>query len=117
MYFWRIYYLFFGATSIWARTRYRYDMYKAERELRPGQFYEDCTYEPMLCFQNIEGGLLGVSLISGKIRGCDLYHCGVLIFDDWKEARAAVERFEELGRDVYAETVERERSSQERVDR
>lgn len=45
-----------------------------------GDFYEDCSYEPMVCLSvdYDEDDLTGVSLVNGRIGSCSLRHCGVV---------------------------------------
>ncbi len=94
------------------RLRYNWRRFMASRELRPGQFYENCNYHPMVCISNDGGDITGVSLIDGEIRCCDLYHCGVLIFDNMAEARTAVKRYK-ANPEGYADAVEQERARME----
>lgn len=47
------------------------------KAIRPGDFYEDCSYHPVVCTQNDRGDLYGISLIDGTgPRGCSAFHCG-----------------------------------------
>lgn len=43
--------------------------------------YEDCFFHPCLCtYVDEDGEVNGISLIDGSSpRGCDLYHCDVII--------------------------------------
>lgn len=54
-------------------------------EIRPGDFYEDCRYHPMLCLgvewdnkKRTDATLHGISLITGEEGDCSLAHCGVV---------------------------------------
>jgi hypothetical protein len=51
----------------------------ASVDLFVGDFYEDCRYHPMVCvsIDRIDGELIGISLINGKLDRCDYYHCGI----------------------------------------
>lgn len=61
------------------RIRYWFKGWLAERQIKPGDIYEDCNYHPVLCTENNEGDLFGVSLIDGTgPRGCSMFHCGVV---------------------------------------
>lgn len=57
------------------------------RAIRPGDFYEDCSYRTMVCIKNDFGELTGISLVEGEnplpasqggglIRCCSAFHCG-----------------------------------------
>ena len=48
------------------------------RAIRPGDFYEDCSYRTMVCIQNDFGDLTGISLNDGdgQPRCCSAFHCG-----------------------------------------
>lgn len=48
-------------------------------DLFVGDFYEDCRYHPMVCvsIDRVDGELIGISLIDGKLDRCDYYHCGI----------------------------------------
>jgi hypothetical protein len=51
---------------------------KTTRELRPGDFYEDCAYHPCLCIATRRGTVEGISLVDGSYpRNCGVPHCGV----------------------------------------
>jgi hypothetical protein len=54
---------------------------KSEKEIRVGDFYEDCAYHPCLCVvagsEGDEDGLEGISLVDGSLRSCSARHCGV----------------------------------------
>lgn len=44
--------------------------------IRPGDFYEDCSYRTMVCYDNNYGELNGLSVVDGSIRSCSAFHCG-----------------------------------------
>lgn len=52
---------------------------KGEEVVKPGQYYEDCSYHPCLCVR-VDGEVVsGISLIDGSYpRSCDVNHCGVI---------------------------------------
>ena len=62
----------------------------ATSDLRPGDFYEDCFYQPCLCISVLDKEVSGISLVDGSYpRTCEIHHCGVrkLTFDEamrWK---------------------------------
>lgn len=60
------------------RLRYHLQGIAAEHKIRKGDFYEDCGYRPMVCIENDHGDLTGVSLRSGQIGCCSMFHCGVV---------------------------------------
>ena len=80
-------------------------------ELRPGCFYEDCSWHPRLCVQcePENDWINGISLVDGRESACSLAGCGVrtLSLEEairlWREgpddaaARAAMERPNEWG--------------------
>ena len=68
---------------------YRVRVWKAEREIRPGDIYEDCRYHPMVCISNIEDNLTGVSMVTGAIGCCSQSSCGVIKFKNYSEAQKA----------------------------
>lgn len=48
------------------------------KDIRPGDYYEDCSFHPCLCIRVDDDELLGVSLVDGTYpRGCCIGHCGV----------------------------------------
>jgi hypothetical protein len=50
----------------------------ASDAIERGDFYEDCSYEPMLCVKSDypDDDLVGISLLSGRIGSCSPMHCG-----------------------------------------
>ena len=48
-------------------------------EIQPGDYYEDCRYEPVLCIETDYAGdsLRGISLLTGQIGDCSPIHCGI----------------------------------------
>jgi hypothetical protein len=54
------------------------DVFRPE-QLRPGDFYEDCSFHPCLCVEvDSEGTVSGISLVDGtRPRSCSIGHCGV----------------------------------------
>jgi hypothetical protein len=62
--------------------RYHYLGWRAEREIRPGDIYEDCNYHPVICTENDRGDLWGISMVDGTgPRGCSMFHCGPVKMD------------------------------------
>lgn len=57
------------------------------KDLKPGVFYEDCRFHPMVCVgvNFRRDSLLGISLVDGKLAGCSISSCGVRILSP-KEA-------------------------------
>jgi hypothetical protein len=52
---------------------------KATDVVKPGQYYEDCSFHPCLCVRVDRDEVSGVSLIDGSYpRSCDVSHCGVI---------------------------------------
>ncbi len=53
-------------------------MSHAER-ISAGDLYEDGSYEPMLCLLSdyVQGELIGISLVNGRVGSCSHEHCGV----------------------------------------
>ncbi len=52
---------------------------KAEKVVKPGQYYEDCSLHPCLCVRVDGDEVSGISLIDGSYpRSCSLNHCGVI---------------------------------------
>ena len=48
------------------------------KDIRPGDYYEDCSFHPCLRIRVDDDELLGVSLVDGTYpRGCSIRHCGV----------------------------------------
>ena|SRR5882724_2632199 len=48
------------------------------KDIRPGDYYEDCYFHPCLCIGVDDDELLGVSLVNGTDpRGCSIGHCSV----------------------------------------
>lgn len=47
-------------------------------EFRPGDFYEDCRYHPMVCVEVLddEDELTGIDLLTGALGSCSVAHCG-----------------------------------------
>lgn len=76
----------------------------AEREIRPGDFYEDCRYHPMVCVDNYRGDdLRGVSLITGMgPSSCSMFHCGVVKMTE-KEALERKRNWKEFSASLAAE--------------
>ncbi len=63
---------------------------KKQKDIRPGDYYEDCAFHPCLCTR-VEGDEInGVSLVDGSYpRGCSIGFCAVrkLSFEEalhWK---------------------------------
>ncbi len=53
---------------------------KSKKEIRVGDFYEDCAFHPCLCIsvgEGTEAQVEGISLVNGGIRGCNARHCGL----------------------------------------
>ena len=53
---------------------------KAELNLAPGDFYEDCSFHPVVCVEvdYDRDEIIGISLIDGSyMRSCSLRFCGV----------------------------------------
>jgi len=54
---------------------------KTEKEIRVGDFFEDCAFHPCLCISvgadGDEDGLESISLVDGGLRSCSARHCGV----------------------------------------
>ena len=49
-----------------------------ESDIRPGEFYEDCSYHPCLCIRVLDDEVSGVSLADGSYpRSCSVSHCGI----------------------------------------
>ncbi len=45
--------------------------------IKPGDIYEDCAFQPILCTYSEGGQLSGISLIDGSYpRWCDIGGCG-----------------------------------------
>lgn len=61
------------------RVRYKVSSLKAEKDITPGTIYEDCRYHPLVCIENREGDLTGVSMVDGSISCCSYSHCGVIV--------------------------------------
>ena len=67
---------------------------KSEKEIRVGDFYEDCAFHPCLCIsigaeEHDPDGLEGISLVNGNVKSCSARHCGLrlLTFEEaiqWK---------------------------------
>lgn len=74
-------------------VRWRIRNWKYERDIRPGDFYEDCRYHPMICHINEGGDLTGVSMITGEVGCCAMDSCGVVKFSGWREAQEAKKRY------------------------
>lgn len=49
-----------------------------ENNIKVGDFFEDCAYEPVLCTVRDEetDTFLGISLVSGNVKSCSIKHCG-----------------------------------------
>lgn len=47
--------------------------------MKVGDIYEDCSYHPMVCIEVDDDGdgLLGVSMVNGRVGGCSESYCGV----------------------------------------
>jgi hypothetical protein len=46
-------------------------------DIKPGDIYEDCAFQPILCTYNEGGEISGISLIDGSYpRWCDIGGCG-----------------------------------------
>lgn len=47
---------------------------------KPGTFYEDCRWHPMVCVSvdEKEDEGVGISMITGDTGSCSLRHCGVV---------------------------------------
>ena len=65
---------------------------KLEAALRPGVFYEDCKYHPMVCVGvNLrKDTLMGISLVDGVVSACSIRHCGVRIISGKEAVRNCV---------------------------
>jgi hypothetical protein len=51
---------------------------KSSKELRPGNFFEDCAFHPCLCVRSEMGMVDGISLVDGSFpRNCGVPQCGV----------------------------------------
>ena len=47
-------------------------------KIKPGQYYEDCDYHPVLCTESDNVDVAGISLLDGSSpRSCSIRHCGV----------------------------------------
>lgn len=59
------------------------------KELKPGVFYEDCRFHPMVCVGvNFKRDyLLGISLVDGYLSGCSISSCGVRILSPTEALR------------------------------
>jgi hypothetical protein len=54
---------------------------QSEKEIKVGDFYEDCAFHPCLCIEvgadNTAAGIEGISLVNGGIKSCNARHCGL----------------------------------------
>lgn len=73
--------------------------------VRMGDFYEDCRYHPMVCIENDDGDLSGVSLVSGGIGSCSIGHCGVVRLT-YQQAYDLMEKWREVEDLPYGEKME-----------
>jgi hypothetical protein len=49
-----------------------------DSELKPGDFFEDCSYHPCLCVRSQDGQVDGISLVDGSFpRNCGIPACGI----------------------------------------
>lgn len=47
-------------------------------QLKPGDFYQDCAYHPVLCTKVSGDAIEGISLIDGSApRSCSIINCGI----------------------------------------
>lgn len=59
------------------RFRRNFLDWRFRRQFKPGVFYEDCAYRPMILIEVREKETLrGITLTDGIERWCDLWHCG-----------------------------------------
>ena len=54
---------------------------KSEKDIRVGDYFEDCAFHPCLCILVGDGedkdGVRGISLVNGSIKSCSVGHCGL----------------------------------------
>jgi hypothetical protein len=61
----------------WLKARRAPENWRNHREFRPGTFYLDHGYTPMILIELDEWDMLrGISLVDGNEINSDLYHCG-----------------------------------------
>jgi hypothetical protein len=52
---------------------------KSSTDIRPGDFYEDCSYHPCLCIRVDDDEVSGISLVDGTSpRSCSIFGCGIV---------------------------------------
>ena len=59
------------------------NIFKDKVPIKKGDFYEDCSFHPVLCIKvgktkYERGDLYGISLVDGTQRHCSYFHCGVV---------------------------------------
>ena len=54
---------------------------KSEKEIRAGDFFEDCAFHPCLCISVGADGspasVDAISLVNGNLKSCSARHCGL----------------------------------------